>query len=488
MPNRRSVRFPHSRRFPLLRPVLMTGAGLFAFAASPAFAQNSQDRFVPPMGDWSLPPSGQQAPAPSSTPTPAPADQAEPTPAQPPVVVPTVTPTPAPAQPRAAQPQTTTPAPAPSPTPTPQPAAPTTVPETDAPADTTTQPLPETSAPAPQPLPEATTAPETTDQPSGGIPRWLIALAAIGLAGGAGWFLFRRRRNSDAVDQEEAPEILEPVAEPPPRVAPVPRAPTTPVGPVPVRRVAGEVANPNIRRAVPGMPTPAPAPVAPPTPAPQPAASAPDLPKGLITTRIPPVGRASPPPPPPPAPRPTAAPVVPLPTPSPRPRANGGGLGFILNAQRITVSMTQLMLEFELIAENHTDVAVTSLDVATAMLTAHADQDAQIARFFEERPPSPATALEVGPQTARGLNGKLSMPLGQVNPVETGGRSYCVPIMMIDARYTWADGREERKSVAFVMGKGAQDANKLGPIFLDRGPGVTREVGARLHTPLRKAS
>jgi hypothetical protein len=486
MPNRRSVRFP------ALRPVLMTGAALLAFAASPAHAQ-SQDRFVPPMGDWSLPPSGQQAPAPSPTPTPAPADQAEPTPAQPPVVVPTITPTPAPAQPRAAQPRTATPAPAPSPTPAPQPAAPapTTVPETEAPADTTAQPQPERSAPAPapQPLPETTTARETTDQPSGGIPRWLIALAAIGLAGGAGWLLFLRRRDRDTVDQDQAPEVLEPVAEPPPPVAPVPRAPTTAAGPVPVRRVAGEVANPNIRRAVPGMPAPAPAPApVPPPSAPQPAASAPALPKGLITTRIPPVGRASPPPPSPPVPRPTAAPVVPLPTPSPRPRANGGGLGFILNAQRITVSLTQLMLEFELIAENHTDVAVTSLDVATAMLTAHADQDAQIARFFEERPPSPATALEVGPQTARGLNGKLSMPLGQVNPVETGGRSYCVPIMMIDARYTWADGREERKSVAFVLGKGAQDANKLGPIFLDRGPGVTREVGARLHVPMRKAS
>lgn len=480
MPNRRSVRFP------VLRPVLMTGAAMLAFAVSPAFAQ-SQDRFVPPMGDWSLPPSGQQAPTPTPAPAPAPADQAEPTTAQPPVVVPTITPTPTPAQPRVSQPQTTTPAPAPGPTPTPQPTAPasTSVSEADAPADTTTQPLPEISAPAPQPLPDATTAPDVADQPSGGIPRWLIALAAIGLAGGAGWFLFRRRRDPDAVDQDGAPEILDSSVEPAPPAMPVPRAPRMPAGPVPVRRVAAEVANPNIRRAVPGMPAPAPA--APPTPAPQPTASAPDLPEGLITTRIPPVGRASPPPPPP-APRPTAAPVVPLPTPSPRPRANGGGLGFILNAQRITVSMTQLMLEFELIAENHTDVAVTSLDVATAMLTAHAGQDDQIARFFEERPPSPSTALEVGPHTARGLNGKLSMPLGQVNPVETGGRSYCVPIMMIDARYTWADGREERKSVAFVMGKGAQDANKLGPIFLDRGPGVTREVGARLHMPLRKAS
>lgn len=475
MPNRRPVRFQ------LLRPVLMAGAAMLS--ATPAFAQNNQESFVPPIGDWSLPPSGQQVPEP----TPAPQQ----TPAQPPVVTPTITPAPAPAtQPRATQPQPTpspTPAPqqtAPAPTPAPQRATP------DEPAaDVSAQPLPDLSEATVQPVPEATTVPAPVDQPSGGLPRWLIALAAIGLAGGAGWFLFRRRRAAKIDAAEEKVESLEPIADAQP-VAPAIPAPATPVAPVPVRRVAGEVANPNIRRAIPGVPTPPPVEAPPPEPTPMvpatPVAGDPSLPKGLITTRIPPIGRAAPTPAP--APRANPAPVVPLPPPVPRPRANGGGLGFVLNAQRITVSLTQLMLEFELIAENHTDIAVASLDVATAMLTAHADQDAQIARFFAERPDSPATALDVGPQMARGLNGKLSMPLGQVNTVETGGRSYCVPIMMIDARYTWADGREERKSVAFVMGKGAQDANKLGPIFLDRGPGVTREVGARLHVPMRKAS
>ncbi len=480
MPNRRSVRFP------VLRPLLMTGAAMFAFAASPASAQ-SQDRFVPPIGDWSLPPSGEQA-----TPTPSPAPTAQPTPtptpAQPPVVVPT--PTPAPATTPAPQPRATA-IPQPNPTGAPPAAEAALPPRTQPAADAPAVAAPELTEPAPplaEPTPIAEPTPTTgaIEQPSRGMPRWLVALVALALAGGAGWFLFhRRRRHAENEGEEvEAQEILPPVPEP---AAPQP-APRPAVAPVPVRRVPGEVASPAVRRAVPGAPVPAPAPK--PAPVPAPAASDSGLSKGLITTRVPPLGRASPTLASPPAPvrQPTSAPVVPMPPPAQRPRANGGGLGFILNAQRITISLTQLMLEFELIAENHTDVAVTSLDVATAMLTAHADQDAQIARFFEERPQSPATALEVGPQMARGLNGKLSMPLGQVNPVETGGRSYCVPIMMIDARYTWADGREERKSVAFVMGKGAQDANKLGPIFLDRGPGVTREVGARLHTPLRKAS
>ncbi|WP_236547838.1 hypothetical protein [Sphingomonas sp. AX6] len=467
----------------MLRAVLMTMASVLALASDPALAQNTQESFVPPMGNWSLPPSGQQAPEP--TPTPAP--QQTQTPAQPPVVVPTITPRPAPAtQPRATTPQSTpTPAPRQA-TPAPTPAI-ETQPQGQAPTDTIPVPLPDVAEPTPQPLPDATPVPGTIDQPSGGLPRWLVALVALALAGGAGWFLFRRRRRTaDEAYADETHEVLQPVADVEPVV---PRAePRAPIAPVPVRRVPGEVTSPAVRRAVPGAPTP-PKPAAASIPVPAPAASDATLPKGLITTRIPALGRASPPPSPDPlATKPTAAPVVPLPPPMPRPRANGGGLGFILNAQRITISMTQLMLEFELIAENHTDFAVSSLDVATAMLTAHADQDAQIARFFAERPESPATALDVGPQMARGLNGKLSMPLGQVNPVETGGRSYCVPIMMIDARYTWADGREERKSVAFVLGKGAQDANKLGPIFLDRGPGVTREVGARLHTPLRKAS
>jgi len=466
---------------------------MFVVAASPASAQ-SQDRFVPPIGDWSLPPSGEQTtPTPSPTPTVQPSPT--PTPAQPPVVVPTLTPTPAPTaapQPRA----TATPQPTPTTAPQATEAAPPLQdqPVTDAPIVTT----PDLTEPAP-PLAEPNPATAATEQPSGGLPRWLVALVALALAGGAGWFLFhRRRRNAeDERHDVEAQEILPPVARPEPGSVALQPTSRPAVAPVPVRRVPGEVASPAVRRAVPGAPAPAPTLAPAPTPATVPAPTAGDpLPKGLITTRVPLLGRASPTPAQPasappaqtPAPQRTSAPVVPMPPPAPRPRANGGGLGFELVARRVTVSLTQLMLEFDLVAENHTDIAVTSLDVATAMLTANADQDAQIARFFAERPASPATALEVGPQMARGLSGKLSMPLAQVNPVETGGRSYCVPIMMIDARYVWADGREERKSVAFVLGKGAQDANKLGPIFLDRGANVTREVGARLHTPLRKAS
>ncbi len=458
MLNRRPVRF----FFP--RPVIVVGAALAALASTPVLAQNSQESFVPPMGNWSLPPSGQPAP----TPTPAP--QQTPVP-QPPVVMPTITPTPTPrAQPRAPTPQadpTATPAQqeaAPIPEPTPQP-------QDDAPADTAPTPLPNVTPMIPQPATEASPVPGAIGAPPGGLPRWLVVILAGALAGGAGWFLFRRRRDAAVEDQAEADAESSPPqpmpALQPERADPLPA--TSAVATVPVWRVAGEVATPAVRRPLPVAAVPGP-----PPPAPPPARNA-DLPRGMITPRIPPLGRGSPP-----------SPATPLPT--PRPRANGGGLGFVLNAQRITVSMTQLMLEFELIAENHTDVAVATLDVATAMMTAHVDQDAQIARFFSERPDSPATALDVEAQMTRGLNGKLSMPLAQVNPVETGGRSYCVPIMMIDARYVWADGREERKSVAFVMGKGAQDANKLGPIFLDRGPAVTREVGARLHTPLRRAS
>ena len=463
-----------------MRTLLLTMLPVLAFMSVPARAQNTQESFVPPMGNWSLPPSGQQAPEP--TPTPAPEPQQTQTP--PPVVVPTATPRPAPTtQPRATAPQAT-PAPAPrQDAPEPTPAIETPQSE-QTPADDVPAPLPDIAEPIQQPLPDTTPVPEMADQPSSGLPRWLVALVAVALAGGAGWFLFRRRRIHKA-DADEGQEEVAPVADVQP-IAPQPE-PRAPMAPVPVRRVPGEVTSPAVRRAVPVAPT-TPTPGGTSTPSVAPPASGDALPKGLITTRIPALGRTSPPPSPQPQAAKQAASVVPLAPPPSRPRANGGGLGFVLNAQRITVSLTQLMLEFELIAENHTDIAVASLDVATAMLTAHADQDAQIARFFAERPESPATALDVGPQMARGLNGKLSMPLGQVNPVETGGRSYCVPIMMIDARYTWADGREERKSVAFVMGKGAQDANKLGPIFLDRGPGVTREVGARLHVPMRKAS
>ncbi len=51
---------------------------------------------------------------------------------------------------------------------------------------------------------------------------------------------------------------------------------------------------------------------------------------------------------------------------------------------------------------------------------------------------------------------------------------------MLDVRWAW-DGGEGHMQRAFVIGTGAA-GEKLGPIWLDRGPRIHTDVGARVHS------
>ena len=161
-------------------------------------------------------PTPEPTPVPTPAPTPAPTPEPTPVPPTPTPVPPT--PTPVPPTPTPVPP---TPTPVP-PTPTPVPPTPTPVPPTPTPVPPTPTPVPPTPTatpvatappPAPTPVPTAiavptpaptvaatpTPTPVVEDEDEGGFPVWaiiVIVIAAVGVAGGGGFLVWKRMQKT----------------------------------------------------------------------------------------------------------------------------------------------------------------------------------------------------------------------------------------------------------------------------------------------------
>ena len=145
------------------------------------------------------------------------------------------------------------------------------------------------------------------------------------------------------------------------------------------------------------------------------------------------------------------------------------------------------VVRFELGASNPADVAVPELRFAAGLFGASPQQDAEIERFFAEMPShSQLQPFAVAANESRKVEATVSLPLANLPVLSAGERRFFVPVMAIDARYRWADGREARTRVAFVVGRQIQGSDKLAPVFLDRGDRMVDRLEARLHGEVRR--
>lgn len=376
-----------------------------------------------------------------------PGNAIEPSEVEPPVVLqPTPRRTPHP-RPSATPTPVETPRPRPSPTPaatpqpTPTPEAPVATPTPEPVATPIAEPTPE---PSPEPTPAATdvapVVPEPDASDSRGSLLWVV-LAALAIAA-LGALLFWRRRAPAEIDDK-------PVAVAP---APLPAAPVAePVAPEPV---------------APTQPSFLTRPVATPEPAPAPAGPS-------FLTRPAPAAEGGAP----------AAPIVTTPVATDdRPPLDFSFLPFAMGTQD-----GKAVVRFELGAANPTDMAVAELRFAAGLFSASPEQDAGIERFFAEVPQNAQLQpFPLEPHEARKLEATVSLPLESIAVLNAGERRFFVPVMAIDARYRWADGREARTRVAFVVGRQIQGSDKLGPVFLDRGDRLIERLEARVHGEVRR--
>ncbi|MGN5374870.1 hypothetical protein [Sphingomonas hankookensis] len=190
-----------------------------------------------------------------------------------------------------------------------------------------------------------------------------------------------------------------------------------------------------------------------------------------------------------PAPSPTLAPAPVAPTPpvpavAVAPTA-GPFLEFQLAPLRVGTEGDRALLDFDLTVGNPARMPVDEVRIATLLITANARQDEQIAAFFADDEKRGLDPFALGAGERRNLEATMALPRTAVNVVTANDRSFFVPMIAIDARYRWADGRQSRTTAAFMVGPAAPQG-KLAPIFTDRGDRMVDRLEVRLHGQVRR--
>ncbi len=187
--------------------------------------------------------------------------------------------------------------------------------------------------------------------------------------------------------------------------------------------------------------------------------------------------------------RPPVAPVAPVtrPVPPPAPVAPTAGpfLEFQLAPLRVGLEGDRALLDFDLTVGNPAPMPVAEVRIATLLITANARQDEQIAAFFENGDKRGLDPFALNAGERRTLEATMALPRDAVNIVNASDRAFFVPMIAIDARYRWADGRESRTTAAFMVGPAAPQG-KLAPIFADRGDRMVDRLEVRLHGQVRR--
>ncbi len=315
--------------------------------------------------------------------------------------------------------------PAPVATPAPEPTVappPTEAPVTDA-----------APQPAPQTVPDATPAPTsqptiTAPETGRAMPLWL-SLAVIVVVLAALWVL-RRKPRGRRQDQME----LEAVAEPTPELA----------APEPVARPAATAATTPVEaKATPAAPAVAPVPT-----------TAIAAPKFLEP-------RAKTPPPPPAAPR--------------------ARVTCDLRPLRAGLNLLSATVECELVVTNTGAAPAEAIRTGIALLTAHAGQDTDLARFNAApigRPATPPFAL--APGESRTIRTVVAIARDAIQTMTAANRPMFVPVVATNILYATA-GDDAQTARAWVVGIERVDSAKLAPFWLDAPARMFTTVAARPH-------
>lgn len=173
------------------------------------------------------------------------------------------------------------------------------------------------------------------------------------------------------------------------------------------------------------------------------------------------------------APAPFVPPPAPVAPPPPRaapaPVAAPAGEPFELAIQPLGLQLGEgeMVLDLELLIANATGNPADAVRVSTVLISANADQDAQIAAFQANSQLIQATEpFDLAAGAGGRMPVRLTLRRAHVHVVTVSGRPMFVPLVMIAIH--WRGGLAVRRfGASFMIGTGGQ-GGKLGPIWLDR--------------------
>jgi hypothetical protein len=189
------------------------------------------------------------------------------------------------------------------------------------------------------------------------------------------------------------------------------------------------------------------------------------------------------------APAPAAAPRAEAPRapradPVPRP-----WLDIELTPERTTADPDESVVEFEMRIHNKGGSTASNIKLQAKLFCSTPEQDKEIAAFHRKQPGEHRT-LSI-PDIAAGqefrIKGQVDIKRDQIKVLQVEGRLLFVPLIAVNAFYSWGNSRSGQTSKSFLVGREQADAaDKMAPFRMDLGPRVYRTVGQRPYAVERR--
>jgi len=186
---------------------------------------------------------------------------------------------------------------------------------------------------------------------------------------------------------------------------------------------------------------------------------------------------------------PRAQPAPPVrPAPKPKPAAPDSGLvvstrlkpQLVIQFQpdRAVITDNEVMLQFDVVVTNSGSALARDVLIEARMVSAHAGQDEEIARFFQQPVGKGDRIPTIAPLANISLKSAVRLPLAQIHSFEMEGRTLFVPLVAFNILYSG----DAQTSASFLVGRGTEEDEKLAPFRLDLGPRIFRGLSSRPHS------
>lgn len=175
-----------------------------------------------------------------------------------------------------------------------------------------------------------------------------------------------------------------------------------------------------------------------------------------------------------------AEPVSPLPSPrravEARPR-----LELAFRPRRAGTNVTSAAVDYELVIGNTGDAPARDIRIGLQLLTAGDHHDAELRTFFAAPVERPMIApFDLAPGESTSAKAMVMLPKAAINVVTVKGRPMFVPMIAVNALYSWGDASGQTAS-SHVIGIERGEGEKMRPFWLDVTPRMHAEVVARNH-------
>lgn len=149
-----------------------------------------------------------------------------------------------------------------------------------------------------------------------------------------------------------------------------------------------------------------------------------------------------------------------------------------LEPSQALVTDEHAAIAFDVTLFNSGSAPARDVAVEACLINAGQQQDVQLTEFYatpgEVRDKIPAVA----PMARVTLKSAVRLPRAAVQEYEVQGRKLFMPMVAVNSRYRWSSG-EGQSGASFLVGRAANDKEKLGPLRLDQGARGWKGLAAR---------